>query len=77
ETGNYSGPEDGKRAFLHFETENIYSASQIQTERFTGNILSRTKADGLWSDWIRHLGSNDFTADNITKWNNSIDNSSA
>ena len=77
ETGNYSGSEDGKRAFLHLETENIHSASQIQTERFTGNILSRTKADGLWSDWIRHWGSNDFTADNIAKWNNSIDNSSA
>jgi|GEM_PF-3966169 len=76
-TGNYSGSKNGKRALLHFETENIYSASQIQTERYTGNILSRTRTDGFWSDWIKHWGSNDFTADNIEKWNNSIDKSSA
>ncbi len=77
ETGNYSGSEDGKRALLHLETEDIYSASQIQTERYNGNILSRTKTDGSWSNWIRHWGSNDFTANHVAKWNDSISNSSA
>ncbi|MDQ1160171.1 hypothetical protein QE422_000539 [Chryseobacterium sp. SORGH_AS 447] len=76
-SGNYTGPRDGKRALLHFETENIYSASQIQTERYNGNIVSRTKSDGGWSNWVRHWGDNDFTAADVAKWNNSLSTSSA
>ncbi len=76
-SGNYTGPRDGQRALLHFETENIYSASQIQTERYNGNIVSRTRADGGWSNWVRHWGDNDFTAADVSKWNNSLSTSSA
>jgi len=67
-TGNYSGSNDGARALLHFETESIYSASQIQTERYTGNILSRTRNDGGWTAWIRHWGNNDFTQQDVNNW---------
>ena len=77
ETGNYSGSQDGARALIHFETEDVYSASQIQTERYTGNMVSRTKTDGGWSNWVRHWGSNDFTAGDIANWNNAISQSSA
>ncbi|WP_294213005.1 hypothetical protein [uncultured Chryseobacterium sp.] len=77
ETGNYSGSQDGARALIHFETEDVYSASQIQTERYTGNMVSRTKTDGGWSNWVRHWGSNDFTAGDIANWNNAITQSSA
>ncbi|WP_294208811.1 hypothetical protein, partial [uncultured Chryseobacterium sp.] len=77
ETGNYSGAQDGARALIHFETEDVYSASQIQTERYTGNTVSRTKTDGGWSNWVRHWGSNDFTAGDIANWNNAITQSSA
>ncbi|MDQ1098412.1 MULTISPECIES: pyocin knob domain-containing protein [Chryseobacterium] len=76
ETGNYSGSQDGARALIHFETEDVYSASQIQTERYTGNMVSRTKTDGGWSNWVRHWGSNDFTAGDIANWNNAISQSS-
>ncbi|WP_294307544.1 hypothetical protein [uncultured Chryseobacterium sp.] len=76
-SGNYTGPRDGQRALLHFETENVYSASQIQTERYNGNIVSRAKADGGWSHWVRHWGDNDFTAADVSKWNNTLSKSSA
>ncbi|MCX8522440.1 hypothetical protein OF897_00695 [Chryseobacterium formosus] len=73
-TGDYTSSQDGIRALLHFETENIYSASQIQTERYNGNILSRTRTDGGWSGWIRHWGNNDFTQNNIDNWNYLVNN---
>ncbi|KQK27217.1 hypothetical protein AR438_03145 [Chryseobacterium aquaticum] len=69
-TGGYSSSNDGLRALLHFETEDVYSASQIQTERYTGNTISRTRTDGVWSNWIRHWGNNDFSQNDINNWNN-------
>lgn len=63
------GINDNVRALLHFETENTYSASQIQTQRYEGNLISRTKADGGWSGWVRHWGNNDFTKSDINNWN--------
>ena len=73
-TGDYTSSKDGIRALLHLETENLYSASQLQTERYNGNILSRTKTDGLWSSWVRHWGNNDFTQNNIDDWNYLVNN---
>lgn len=69
-TGGYSSSNDGLRTLLHFETEDVYSASQIQTERYTGNTISRTRTDGVWSNWIRHWGNNDFSQSDINNWNN-------
>ncbi len=68
-SGANLGINDNVRGLLHFETENTYSASQIQTQRYEGNILSRTKADGVWSEWVRHWGNNDFNQSDINNWN--------
>ncbi|GEN75321.1 pyocin knob domain-containing protein [Chryseobacterium hagamense] len=75
-SGNYTGAKDGYRALLHLETENIYSATQIQAERYNGNIVSRTKADGGWSNWVRHWGNNDFTQSDIDNWTDAYNNQS-
>ncbi|KNB62345.1 hypothetical protein [Chryseobacterium sp. Hurlbut01] len=69
-TGEYTSSQDGQRMLLHFETEDVYSASQIQTERYTGNTISRTRTDGVWSNWIKHWGNNDFSQNDINNWNN-------
>jgi len=58
----------GAKAVLHFQAEPSYSAMQIQTHRYQGNIISRNKADGVWSNWIRHWGNNDFTKTEIDQW---------
>lgn len=73
-TGEYTSSQDGQRMLLHFETEDVYSASQIQTERYTGNTISRTRTDGVWSNWIRHWGNNDFTQSDINNWNYLVSN---
>ncbi|WP_294299309.1 hypothetical protein [uncultured Chryseobacterium sp.] len=67
----------GARALLHFQAENPWTATQIQTHRYQGNLISRSKSDGGWSHWVRHWGDNDFTAADVAKWNNSISKSSA
>ncbi|MCX8533057.1 hypothetical protein [Chryseobacterium luquanense] len=60
---------DGARMLLHLETEGIYTATQIQSERYSGNLVSRVKTDTGWSSWIRHWGNNDFTQNDINNWN--------
>ncbi|WP_294298945.1 hypothetical protein [uncultured Chryseobacterium sp.] len=64
----------GARALLHFQNEDYYSATQIQTHRYQGNLISRSKSDGGWSNWVRHWGDNDFTQTNINNWNNAYNN---
>lgn len=68
---------NGARALLHFQNEDYYSAMQVQTHKYKGNLISRNKTDGYWSAWVRHWGDNDFTAADVSKWNNSISKSSA
>lgn len=74
--GNYpiNAPQDGARMLLHFETENIYSATQIQLERYNGNLVARVKSDGGWSGWIRHWASNDFTLVDVNAWKAIVSN---
>lgn len=67
----------GARALLHFQNEDYYSAMQVQTHKYKGNLISRNKTDGYWSNWVRHWGDNDFTAADVANWNNSISQSSA
>ena len=71
-TGAYTGSVDGARMLLHFQTEDVYSASQIQTERYSGNLVSRSKNDGGWTGWVRHWGENDFTLTDVNNWKNLV-----
>ncbi|WP_294265146.1 pyocin knob domain-containing protein [uncultured Chryseobacterium sp.] len=76
DAGTYSN-NGGARALLHFQAENPWTAMQIQTHRYKGNLISRSKADEVWSTWVRHWGDNDFTAADVSKWNNTLSKSSA
>ncbi len=76
DAGTYSN-NGGARALLHFQAENPWTAMQIQTHRYKGNLISRSKADEVWSTWVRHWGDNDFTAADVSKWNNALSKSSA
>lgn len=67
----------GAKALLHLQSEDPYTALQIQSHRYNGNLISRSKSDGVFSTWIRHWGDNDFTAADVSRWNNSISKSSA
>lgn len=75
-SGNYpiSTPQDGSRMLLHFEAENIYTATQIQSERYSGNLVARVKSDGGWSGWRRHWADNDFTLADINGWKSIVSN---
>lgn len=64
-SGGYTGNIDGARAMLHFETEGTYSATQIQNERHSGNLVLRSKSDGNWTGWIRQWGDNDFNQSHV------------
>lgn len=67
----------GAKALLHLQSEDTYTALQIQSHRYNGNLISRSKSDGVFSTWIRHWGDNDFTTAEVSKWNNSLSTSSA
>ena len=73
-SGDYTlyTPQDGSRMLLHYETEGIYTATQIQSERYNGNLVSRVRTDGGWQPWVRHWATNDFTLTDVNNWKNFV-----